>query len=185
MADQSAVARSLKSVGFKFLKAQENFETLSQLLSNSERPAQIGIFSVDWEAFLAHPGTQPVTALLSPLQTVESHAAEVLPSSLSQQLKGLTVETREAEILSYLRRTLAKLMQVPLDHIQPGDHLLEMGTDSLMVMDAIALIQKELDLMIYPREIYEHPHLNGLATYLSHEFQRIHCRRKLSHPMLV
>ena len=60
---------------------------------------------------------------------------------------------------------------------------MEMGTDSLMVMDAIALIQKDLDLMIYPREVYEHPHLDDLAHYLADEFQRIHGQGEaIAHP---
>ena len=79
---------------------------------------------------------------------------------------------RPDALLLYLRATLARLLERDPADLDADSQLLEIGADSLMVMDAITQIQKDLGLMIYPREIYAHPRLASLATYLAGEIGR-------------
>nr|MDQ2873660.1 alpha/beta fold hydrolase [Actinomycetota bacterium] len=45
----------------------------------------------------------------------------------------------------------------------------ELGMDSLMVMDLTGAIKRDFQLTLYPRELYDHPTIDSMATYLDAE----------------
>lgn len=86
----------------------------------------------------------------------------------------LGAKERPKAVKEYLRGILASAFDMPVERLGDHDKLEDIGADSLMVMDIISQLQRDLDLMIYPREFYEHPHLEALASYLDKELDRVH-----------
>ncbi len=55
-----------------------------------------------------------------------------------------------------------------------GENLLELGLDSLMLVELLNVLKKDLQLPLYPRELYARPQLPQLAKYLVEELERVH-----------
>jgi hypothetical protein len=51
---------------------------------------------------------------------------------------------------------------------------MELGIDSLMTMELLALCKQDLDLVLYPREVLAHPTVAALASYIARELARVH-----------
>jgi len=77
-------------------------------------------------------------------------------ASLSDDVRALQDQIRE---VLHLGNTV-----VPVDL-----NLTELGLDSLMVMELIRRMEKDLALRLFPREILERPSIQELAVYLAHE----------------
>lgn len=95
-------------------------------------------------------------------------------SPLGEQLRSRLPEERPSLLEGYLHRTLADILKLSPDQLSPEENLLDSGLDSLMVMEAIAQLRQDLDLMLYPREIYERPKVRSLAAYLAQEWTKTH-----------
>ncbi|NJN75104.1 MAG: hypothetical protein HC796_01125 [Synechococcaceae cyanobacterium RL_1_2] len=52
--------------------------------------------------------------------------------------------------------------------------LLSQGMDSLMIMQVLTKLKQDLQIMVYPREVYENPQIDQLAPYLAQEFTAMH-----------
>jgi pimeloyl-ACP methyl ester carboxylesterase/acyl carrier protein len=81
---------------------------------------------------------------------------------------------RQEYLTGYLREAIAEILHINPDKIHASDSLLDLGMDSLMVMEAIDRLKQDLQLILYPREFYERPKINSLAKYLVTEFERSH-----------
>jgi acyl transferase domain-containing protein/acyl-CoA synthetase (AMP-forming)/AMP-acid ligase II/pimeloyl-ACP methyl ester carboxylesterase/acyl carrier protein len=90
--------------------------------------------------------------------------------TLVEQLKQAQPEERETLIINYLKTAMAPMLNITPEKINPTDSLLDLGMDSLSVMEAINHLKTDLQLMLYPREFYERPRINALAEYLAQEF---------------
>ncbi|MBR8830412.1 MAG: 2-succinylbenzoate--CoA ligase [Chroococcopsis gigantea SAG 12.99] len=156
--------------GLHLIPVETMLETLGRLMGQSG--PQLGAIAADWdEVKKQFPGWLEIPyfqSLVSPLGLEKSQ------TNIHTQLLQLSLEETQTFLLDYLRRSIARLVQSPLDEISPAASLLDLGLDSLMVMEAINLIKADLQLMLYPREIYERPVLKNLAHYLAREFHRVH-----------
>jgi acyl transferase domain-containing protein/acyl-CoA synthetase (AMP-forming)/AMP-acid ligase II/alpha/beta superfamily hydrolase len=170
-----STTRSLLTYGVHLLEPVVNFKQLTRLLAQGDAvPAQVGVFEVDWSQLARALGRSPQTPFLARMLPVAMAEETPISSPVFDQLLALTAEARAEYLQDYVRQQLARALAVPVSAIAPTDHLQEIGADSLMIMDAIAQIQRDLQLMIYPRELYEHPQLDALARYLALEFSRTH-----------
>jgi acyl transferase domain-containing protein/acyl-CoA synthetase (AMP-forming)/AMP-acid ligase II/pimeloyl-ACP methyl ester carboxylesterase/acyl carrier protein len=162
-------------------------------------PAQIGVTPIQWstlferipEAMLpsylfeiAQTIRHRAPSSVSPTGEVPSAASETDAEPLSsvssappifEELKAVGDRQHVSDlILAYLKQQCAVVLQLDDQQIQATDNLLELGMDSLMVMEAMTQIRQDLQLMLYPREFYERPRLDQLTDYLTAEFSRIH-----------
>ena len=81
-------------------------------------------------------------------------------------------EIEHQEILRiYLQSLVAKTLRTQLSEISTNANLIDIGMDSLMTMEVVNQLSRDLDLMIYPREFYERPKIDSLAAYLSAELR--------------
>ncbi|MEH1949605.1 MAG: phosphopantetheine-binding protein [Nostoc sp.] len=70
---------------------------------------------------------------------------------------------------NYLQSLVAKTLRINLSQIPTNTNLIKLGMDSLMTMEVVNQLSRDLDFMIYPREFYERPRIDFLAEYLSAE----------------
>ena len=73
-----------------------------------------------------------------------------------------------------MQQAIAEILQVESSKLGINESLLDLGMDSLMVMEAINQLKTDLQLILYPREFYERPQIQDLATYLATEFNKAH-----------
>ncbi len=172
--------RSLESLGVVPQPPGAYLKLLGSLLFGSadrngplpaDLPANLGVARMRLEFIGRLLGGRPQGAFLADLTPTEAPAASPAGDpGLRAQLLAEAPQARATTMLAYLRRTLSRLLGMDAKQIDPELHLMEAAADSLMVMDAISQIQKDLGLMIYPREIYEHPRVGSLASYLAEAF---------------
>ncbi|NJN75753.1 MAG: KR domain-containing protein [Synechococcaceae cyanobacterium RL_1_2] len=176
-----ATQQTLAVRGLKTLELSQGLQWFSQLRSSSI--TQMGVMAMDWEGVAAQfplLAQQPYWSMVLPSPTpIVLAAGEAKPiggQALKAQLQRINPDTegtlrahQEALVKTYLQELLGQILGLNPQELDPTVSLLDLGLDSLMVMEAIAKLQSELELMIYPREFYEHPHINSLAKYLVQE----------------
>ena len=173
-------SRSLDSLGVAPQPPGTYLQRLDALLFGSadrnglrptDVPAGVGVARMRLDVIGSLLGGRPQAAFLEELTATEAPAASTArDSGLRDQLLAEAPQDRSTTMLAYLRSTLSRLLDMDAEQIDPELHLMEAAADSLMVMDAVSQFQKDLGLMIYPREIYEHPRVGSLASYLAEAF---------------
>src|SRR5205807_8364897 len=88
--------------------------------------------------------------------------------------KEMHGDERAQFLESYLKKQIAPLLGSAVGDLSEKSNLASAGIDSLMIMDVLNRIRDDLKFMLYPREFYEQPTIQGLARYLAAEFDRAH-----------
>ena len=186
--DDQAQAR-LSTAGMDRIAPKQGVAVLMALLQTQRDrlPAQVGVMPIRWADLAQRVAPQDCPSYLSDwlepksaLGTgIESGESSSQPASGTQpaiftNLMEASSDQQEVLMLDYLRQQMAAVLQLNLEAIAPTDNLLDLGLDSLMVMEAMNQCRQDLQLMLYPREFYERPQISALATYLVAEFRRIH-----------
>ncbi|HBB35614.1 MAG TPA: short-chain dehydrogenase [Cyanobacteria bacterium UBA9273] len=173
---QPDIGKRLMLQGVETIGWQQGIQVLEQLM---QQPAvQVGVLPIHWETFIAQlPGGE--APLLSELvRTAKVRAASQpptldTPSEFLEQLLKLSAAGREELLRSYLQQQVAKALgtagEVPCDR-----NVMDLGMDSLMVVEILNACKRDLQLTLYPREFYERPEIGLLAKYLTAEVARVH-----------
>lgn len=173
--------QSLMAMGVELIDSTQGIALLADLIAYEN--SQLGVLKIDWQKLasqfpdlLRYPYLQSIYASTQAVSANPSTTTDSLTSPHSSQfafverLKQALPEEREMLILNYLKEAIAHLLHIPPETINPTDSLLDLGMDSLSVMEAINHLKTDLQLMLYPREFYERPRINALASYLAQEF---------------
>lgn len=162
--------------GIHPLTPQHGLQALEAILAQDVTQALV--LPVEWKKFLeAHPaGSLP--SLLADLarEKDRSPSADCSPCLVEQFLER-PADQRHAFVEDYLRQKAARVLSMPTDQVGAECNLLEMGMDSLMVMEVLRHIKQDWQLTLYPRELYERPSIGVLAKYLAHELEQAHSRQ--------
>ena len=176
--DQQQPKEVWRQRGLALMPAAEGLAWLGALLSAPPTYPQVGIASLDWPRLQRYLPTLPPVftrvaeeGLFSPAEAV-AIAPAPLPSPIRQRLVALPEVERIQALEQYLQTQVGEVMgsQTPLPMDRP---LLELGLDSLMTMDLLALCKQDLQLLLYPREVLAHPTLADLARYVAKELDRV------------
>lgn len=166
--------QSLTAMGVELIDSGEGINLLGDLIGYDG--AQLGVLKINWHSLaskfpdlLYNPYLQLIYQDSDGLTDVISYH-HTSQQSFVEQLKQAHPEEREAMIINYLKSAIAPMLHIPPEKINPTDSLLDLGMDSLSVMEAINHLKTDLQLMLYPREFYERPRINALASYLAQEF---------------
>ncbi|MBF2058297.1 MAG: alpha/beta fold hydrolase [Cyanobacterium sp. T60_A2020_053] len=158
----------LNHMGVNSISAEGAVNLLGKLLQ--ENNPQVGILNIDWQKISQNFPPSPYLQKLIPTSTDEEKQGLIF-----QRLQTTTdIKARENILIDYLRETIAKILHQDKNEIKAEDSLVDLGMDSLMVMEAINHLKTDLNIMLYPREIYERPQLFALASYLADEFAVSH-----------
>jgi acyl transferase domain-containing protein/acyl-CoA synthetase (AMP-forming)/AMP-acid ligase II/pimeloyl-ACP methyl ester carboxylesterase/acyl carrier protein len=168
LSDGMATHSRVAVKGLNPIPTEDALNILPKLLNST----QIGVISANWDGvsqqfpnFIESPYFQDI---LKPI----SQPSKKTTSSIFETLLETPDNNREVFLVNYLQTTISGIMQLSEEQISPTDSLLDLGMDSLMVMEAINQLKTDLQLMLYPREFYERPRINNLAKYLASEFTR-------------
>jgi acyl transferase domain-containing protein/pimeloyl-ACP methyl ester carboxylesterase len=77
-----------------------------------------------------------------------------------------------AEVEERLRDAAGAVLGTPPAELSSTAHLFELGLDSLMAVELLNRLKRDLGLPLYPRELYDHPTLASFGSYLARELDR-------------
>ena len=174
IAEGMAQRQGLALKGLTSLSSEQALAALSLLLS--QETGQMAIFDVNWsllsQQFPVLRRTPYVSELLDTAGELDN---QLQPNpNIFEQLLALSPKQRENDLGDYLKKLISHILQLAENNITLTTSLIDLGMDSLMVMEAINQLKHDLRLMLYPREFYERPKIGELAAYLAIEFQRSH-----------
>ncbi|MBI1357401.1 MAG: alpha/beta fold hydrolase [Acidobacteria bacterium] len=154
--------------GVRLLTAESGFATLDELLGG---PAgAVAALPVDWPRFaeaLPPGAAPPLLAELLPAAKAPAPA-----SSVRQDLLALAPLQRLSAVKAYLGRRIAKAVGGSEESIEDDRNILDLGMDSLMIVEVLNDCRRDLGITLYPREIYSRPTFGALADYLALELDR-------------
>lgn len=162
----------LKTSGIGSISPEQGLQVLEQLLL-SQSTSQVGVLPADWSVLAEQWSLGNPNSLLLELLQQEKLQQPALKQkndkAILEKLKAAP-ETEHQEILrNYLQSLVAKALGTNLSEIPTNTNLIELGMDSLMTMEVVNQLSRDLDFIIYPREFYERPRIDSLTEYLSAE----------------
>ncbi|MFY2561290.1 amino acid adenylation domain-containing protein [Corallococcus terminator] len=125
---------------------------------------------VDLRALHAGHGAPRVLLPTHPFER-QRYWLDATPSSLSSQapMTAPSAVHRQERFLSELRALLARLLQMPPERMDAHASFLELGADSVVLMDAARAVEKRFGVTLTMRQVFEElTTLDALARYLDH-----------------
>ncbi|WP_036801169.1 type I polyketide synthase [Pleurocapsa sp. PCC 7319] len=177
-----AVKQGFKLQGLDLIKPETGLSAFEQLITSEL--TQVGVMSADWQQLsqkfpFLRQSNYFAQLIDEPGMSKESEAQA--ENQILTELLATKPEKRPAYLTRYLQEAIAKILQISPEKLSINDSLLDIGMDSLMVMEAINQLKTDLQLILYPREFYEHPQISGLAEYLAVEFAKTHQKTVKKH----
>ena len=164
-----AVERDFKVPGLNLIEPEEGFAVLERLLTSEL--TQVGVIDADWQQLSQKFTYLQQSNYFSGLVTPPENTAE---AKIYAELLATSIENRPEYLAEYLQKAIAQVLGIEPDNLSLEASLLDLGMDSLMVMEAIDRLKTDLQLILYPREFYERPRIADLAKYLATEFTKTH-----------
>ncbi|MEO1297773.1 MAG: alpha/beta fold hydrolase, partial [Cyanobacteria bacterium J06636_16] len=166
---QAQTIQRLSSRGVQSFTPKEGVHLLETVLNHGRTlPPQVGVVQVDWTALLSQLPLDPIPAFFEALAGEE---VQKTTSDWSATLTELTMVDRVQHLQRYLQAEITQVLG-HAEAIVVDQNLLDMGLDSLMVMDLLALCKRDLGITLYPREVFEHPTVEALSCYLAADLER-------------
>ncbi|NEQ17056.1 MAG: SDR family NAD(P)-dependent oxidoreductase, partial [Moorea sp. SIO3E2] len=170
----AGVGKRMTMLGIEPIQSPQGLQILEQLLAQDV--AQVGVLPVEWSTLKQR---LPIEL---PLFLSEVITTETLPpqgdgendnSGIFDQLLASTTTQREELLKDYLKQQIAKALGISRE-ISGSSNLMDLGADSLMIVEVLNSCKKDLKITLYPREFYERPTITALAEYLALEMERLH-----------
>ncbi|MBD1582658.1 non-ribosomal peptide synthetase/type I polyketide synthase [Pseudoalteromonas sp. S16_S37] len=127
----------------------------SRLLGAIAKLFELGV-SLNWQAIYPQTGfiRQPLPAYPFAKERYWIGSNEIsAPLSITSQ--PVAAQDRSEAIRQFVLLTLSKQLSIPANNIDTHQPLLEMGVDSLMIMQAVRTYEKEFKLEFSVRQFYE------------------------------
>ena len=157
----------LEALGVRLLEPNLALEAMGELIARGAS-GSIGVLDVDWARIARNAGSRQGAPL--ELMTVAAQQdADETPSG-PPPMVALLLETPVAErrslLQGFVQQQLAKVMGVAdPDQIDPGEPLFNMGLDSLMALELMVLLEKNLGITLTEDLVFEYPNIEELVEY--------------------
>ncbi|MCC6697661.1 MAG: SDR family NAD(P)-dependent oxidoreductase [Candidatus Hydrogenedentes bacterium] len=166
MAADSRVRDRLAKSGIMSIKPQDGLAVLECLVTTDS--AQVGVMDTDWELVARRLPAMGRCPALSELIGVPS--PEAVPPPWRQD--ALRTDSNPDDMNAYLARQLAQVLYCPAEAIPHDRNFLELGLDSIMMMEVLNSLERDLGLKLFPKEVIDRPTIRDLAPYLAGEVAR-------------
>ena len=166
MAAEARVGDRLAKSGIMSIKPQDGLAVLECLVTTDS--AQVGVMDTDWELVARRLPVMGHSPALSDLVLPSPGTAETVHKV--EQTPGRAASTGDLEV--YLRRQLAQVLYRPEDTIPHDRNFVELGLDSIMMMEVLNSLERDLGLKLFPKEVIDRPTIRDLAPYLAGEVSR-------------
>lgn len=176
--------------GIELITPEQGTRALALLLDG--QASQVMVLRADWTRLtstIAGAGSDGFSALLAErIQETRRLTAAIQAQRASapryyEQLLTLGPDQRPGFLRDTLRRRVGQILGMPTEDVPLNGNFVDLGMDSLMVVEVIRRVKQDFQITMYPREVYEHPAIDALAAYLDVELgQRITVRNEAISP---
>ncbi len=172
MAAQPNRGGRLAQQGIASIEPDLGLAALGMLLARED--AQVGVVDADWSALQSLFDAGDGVPFLS---KVAGATKAALPSDRCKKILDSEGDERRKLIEEQLCASIGEVLHTDPAAIPVDQNVVNLGLDSIMVMDLIRNIGRDLKIRIHPREVFEQPSLNGLATYIGTELDIMQHKR--------
>ncbi|MCA9872613.1 MAG: HAD-IIIC family phosphatase [Anaerolineales bacterium] len=163
MAARADLAERRRRVGVASIEPAQGVALLGRLLASDV--TAVGIMPVPaGQLRRLLPGELSLLADLPADGGEDTAVADT--SQIREQILGSPAAERAPLMERYLQQGIADVLRLAPTDIATSRNVMELGLDSIMVMELIQRLDRELILTIYPREVFERPSVQALAAYL-------------------
>jgi acyl carrier protein len=160
----------LEALGVRLLEPEQALAALGDLIQRGASGV-IGVLDVDWSRLARQAGERlgaPLQRLAAQQQALAEASGEI-PAG-SPPYVAVLADTPAAErprlLQGFVQQQLAKVMGVSdPDQIDPGEPLFNLGLDSLMALELMVLLEKNLGITLTESLVFEHPTIEELVRY--------------------
>jgi acyl transferase domain-containing protein/pimeloyl-ACP methyl ester carboxylesterase/acyl carrier protein len=179
-ASASAASRQRwTNMGVALLAPEQGLRALASLLGGSA--AQVAVLRADWAALTAPIADDTSSGLRTLLTELLEEARRQAPATGSQLVPPRLIEQHDALppgrrpdfLRDTLRRQAGTILGMAPENVPADRNLPELGMDSLMIMDMVTAIKQDFQFALYPRELYDHPTIDSMTTYLDAELSKL------------
>ena len=158
----------LLAQGMKVIAPQQGLKVLDQLLSKTI--PQIGVFSVDWSAFIQQVPDSVAFPFLENLisqdKAIEPEVNSNPKLDFLRQLATASTSDRKTMLLEKIRSELATVLGYSSpESINLEDNLSDLGMDSLMAVEFKNRLQNCLGSTFSLSSVFDYPDLEALVNY--------------------
>ncbi len=160
----------LEVLGVRRLEPSLALAALGDLIQRGAS-GTVGVLDVDWQR-LARQAGERLAAPLEPMAEASPASAELDgaepsgPPPYVVVLEQTPAAERRLVLQGFVQQQLAKVMGVgDPDQIDPGEPLFNMGLDSLMALELMVLLEKNLGITLTESLVFEHPTIEDLVGY--------------------
>lgn len=154
--------------GFKAFETGPGLQALAQALA--EDKAQIGVFAVDWIQFMKQFDGQAIPPALTELAEELALTAQQGPrlEEFIEHLQQTDHHQRQLQLVDYLTGIVTTILRrSPSDRPHAREGFFNLGMDSLMAMELVTTIQRDLGLKLAGTVAFEYANIEELARYLA------------------
>ncbi|MDJ0756201.1 MAG: amino acid adenylation domain-containing protein [Ardenticatenaceae bacterium] len=147
------------------IPADQVINLLERALAGQE--AQLGILNMDWERMKqAYPQLQDAAWAARLLPRIEQPASSVDEPAVIQ-MDSIQQPDRQPAIRQKISETLSQLLHLPLEEVDIHLPFLEMGADSIVLIDAVRHIENNYGIQIAIRQLFEElTTIEAMASYI-------------------
>lgn len=168
--------RYLVQRGMDSIPPLQGLEFLAQVLQQQSM-AQVALLPIHWPHLLrAFPAVAEAplfsemvreTRRREKLQHGSAHRLEDNRPYITTRLKDASPRERDVLLRTYLRQQVADMLNMDLEQVPDDGDLMQLGCDSLMVIEFAGTLQRTLQATIRPAEILSHPSISAVAAHIS------------------
>lgn len=172
MAARPELEQKRARLGLGGIRPRQGFQVLGRLLYSPL--SQIAVIPLEPGRFSAlYPAEGSFLSSLEAEQTAEA-TGSTGEHNVSAGILAASPERRFELSLAHLKKRIARVLMMEPDQVPVERSLMELGCDSIMIMELIRILDRDLQLTLYPREVFEQPTIRSLAGYLAGELERLH-----------
>lgn len=117
-----------------------------------------------------YPVDYPLLAELE-AETQEAGASAAVQQAVREQILTAPTSERLGLVRKHLQQLVSNILLMEPTELSSNHNLMELGMDSIMIMELIQTLDRDLKLPLQAREIFERPSIEDLSTYLLGELE--------------
>lgn len=167
MAARTQLVHRWAAQGIDSLQPNDGIAVLDSLMSSDE--SHVGVLHADWDRIGARIPMFADSPMFAELMNGHAKPPATAAPAAPTKPRSNDVEAIEA----YLRRQVAQVLYRDEDSIAIDRNFGELGVDSIMMMEIVNSIERDLGVRLFPKELFDRPSIAELAPYLVSEIAKL------------
>ncbi len=164
----------LQAFGLRLLEPALALERLERAI-RQELAGPVAVIDVDWQTLARQAPERQARALEALVRSSarDEESPEAAEPAYLLTLRQIPAAERLSTLIAFIQKQLATVMGiVDSDQIDPGEPLFNLGLDSLMALELMVLLEKNLGIKLTESLVFEYPTIEALSGYFMQELFR-------------